>query len=133
LRGSARVDDRGVTGVVRGVRSELDRLAHWDGLVAELVTAVIVADVAGRAVIWNAAATKLFGWPAADVLGRPVLPLLLADSIAVDAVAVLTDVASGRPWTGEVDCNRQDRSRVPIFLTMSPVYDDDRNVIGFVG
>ncbi len=113
--------------------SNLDRLAHWDDLVAELATAVIVTDVAGRAVIWNRAATKLFGWPAADMLGRPVLTLLLPREFEVDAVAVLTAVATGVPWTGEVDCNRRDRTRVSVFLTLSAVYDEARAVLGFVG
>ena len=45
---------------------------------------------------------------------------------------MLSEVATGRPWTGEVECNRRDRTRVPIFLTLSAVYDDDRAVLGFV-
>ena len=113
--------------------SNLGRLAHWDDLVADLATAIIVTDDTGRAVIWNRGATRLFGWPAADMLGRPVLSLLLPREFAVDAVAVLTAVASGVPWTGEVDCNRSDRTSVSVFLTLSAVYDDERTVLGFVG
>ena len=56
------------------------------------------ADVAGRIVIWNRAATELYGWPADEVLGRPILGLLLAREVELDAVAVLASVASGQPW-----------------------------------
>jgi len=114
------------------VRSATDRLAHWDGLVAELATAVIVTDAAGMVVIWNRAATGLFGWAAADVLGLPILRRLLPPVFQVDAVAVLAEVAAGRRWTGELDLNHRDGSQIPIQLTLSPLYDDDRAVIGFV-
>lgn len=39
-------------------------------LVHGLADAVIVADVDGRMVLWNAAATRLFGWTADEALGR---------------------------------------------------------------
>ena len=78
--------------------SELGRLAHWESLVAELATAVVVTDVAGRIVIWNRAATELYGWTSDQVLGRPILGLLLAREVELDAVAVLASVASGQPW-----------------------------------
>jgi diguanylate cyclase (GGDEF)-like protein/PAS domain S-box-containing protein len=112
--------------------SELGRLAHWEGLVAELATAVVVTDVAGRIVIWNRAATELYGWTADEVLGRPILGLLLAREVELDAVAVLASVASGQPWAGELECRRRAGSAVPVHLTLCAVYDDSRAVIGFV-
>jgi diguanylate cyclase (GGDEF)-like protein/PAS domain S-box-containing protein len=122
-----------VTGIrVEGERSSRERLAHWDDLVSELATAVIVADVTGRIVIWNEAATALFGWSTAEMLGRSALPLLLPAEVETDAVAVLTAVATGTSWTGEVDCKRNDGSRVPVFLTLSAIFDDDRVLLGFV-
>lgn len=39
-------------------------------LVHGLADAVIIADIDGRIVLWNAAATRLFGWNADEVLGR---------------------------------------------------------------
>ncbi len=114
------------------VGSELDRLAHWEGLIAELATAVVVTDVVGRIVIWNRAATELYGWPADEVLGRPILGLLLAREVELDAVAVLTSVASGQPWAGELECRRRGGSPLPVHLTLCAVYDDSRAVIGFV-
>ncbi len=113
--------------------SALRRLAHWNGLVAELASAVVVTDVTGRVVIWNQAAAKLFGRDAADALGRPAVKLLLAPEFEFDAVAVATSVAAGRRWLGEIECKRKDGSRVPAHVTLSAVYDDDRSVIGFVG
>ena len=114
-------------------RSELDRLAHWDGLIAELATAVIVTDMAGRIVIWNRAATLLYGWEAAEALGRPAITLLLDPQAEVELVAAMTAASAGLQWSGELESKRRDGSRVPVHLTLSAVYDDDRVVIGFVG
>ncbi len=38
-------------------------------LVAELADAIVVADAAGTICFWNAAAERVFGWPAADAIG----------------------------------------------------------------
>jgi diguanylate cyclase (GGDEF)-like protein/PAS domain S-box-containing protein len=115
------------------VPSELGRLAHWDGLIAELATAVIVTDVAGQVVIWNRAAAELYGWQPAEALGRAVLPLLLAPEAELDIVAAMAMAESGRPWAGELECKRRDGSLIPVHLTLSAVFDDARAVVGFVG
>jgi PAS domain S-box-containing protein len=39
-------------------------------LVKALADAVIVADPAGTIVFWNEAATRIFGWPEAETVGR---------------------------------------------------------------
>ena len=41
-----------------------------DRLVEGLADAVVIADAAGTIVLWNRAATTLFGWDGADVIGR---------------------------------------------------------------
>ena len=115
------------------MRSELDRLAHWDGLIAELATAVIVSDMAGRIVIWNRAATVLYGWDAAQALGRSAITLLLDPQAELELVAAMTSATAGLQWSGELESKRRDGSRIPVHLTLSAVYDDDRAVIGFVG
>jgi PAS domain S-box-containing protein len=42
------------------------------GLVIGLADAVIVADPHGRIAFWNAAATRLLGWTAAEAIGEPL-------------------------------------------------------------
>jgi PAS domain S-box-containing protein len=40
------------------------------GLVRDLADAVVVADPEGTIVFWNAAASRLFGWPPEEAVGR---------------------------------------------------------------
>ena len=46
--------------------SPIDRAA----LVGAMGDAVIVSDVEGRVVVWNAAAERLFGWTEAEAMGQ---------------------------------------------------------------
>jgi PAS domain S-box-containing protein len=46
--------------------SPIDRAA----LVSAMGDAVIVSDVEGRVVVWNAAAERLFGWTEAEAMGQ---------------------------------------------------------------
>jgi len=39
-------------------------------LMEQLSDAVIIADPSGEIVFWNAAATRVFGWPAAEAVGQ---------------------------------------------------------------
>jgi PAS domain S-box-containing protein len=47
-------------------------------LLVDLADAVIVADPHGRIAFWNAAATRLLGWSAAEAIGEP-LELIVPD------------------------------------------------------
>jgi PAS domain S-box-containing protein len=41
-------------------------------LVDELGDAVVIANAEGTIIFWNAAATRVFGWPASEALGQPL-------------------------------------------------------------
>lgn len=41
-------------------------------LLRDLADAVVVADRAGDILLWNAGATRLFGWSADEAIGRPL-------------------------------------------------------------
>jgi diguanylate cyclase (GGDEF)-like protein/PAS domain S-box-containing protein len=113
------------------IGSDLNRLSQWDGLAANLATAVFVTDAAGRIVIWNAAATGLFGWRADDAWGRPFLSLLLPPDAELDLVAALASASTGERWSGEVECKRRDGARVPMQLELCAVFGAHGDVIGF--
>ncbi len=50
--------------------------AQLQAVVDHSLDAVVLVDDAGVVAEWNARATELFGWPAADALGQPLLALL---------------------------------------------------------
>jgi hypothetical protein len=65
--------------------------------------ATFALDPAGRLNSWNQSAERLFGRPAADVLGRHVCDVLLTSPGHRDLVGrALAEVAAGQVWTGRV-------------------------------
>ncbi len=131
--GDIDADARRVRGLrSRGIWSELDQFAQWESWLGELATAIIVTDVAGDVVIWNQAATDLFGWKVDEALGRRAVDLVLDPAFELDALAVRMSVVVSRRWSGDVECTHRNGALLPIHLTITAVYGDDGTVVGFV-
>jgi diguanylate cyclase (GGDEF)-like protein/PAS domain S-box-containing protein len=104
---------------------EADLLATARGF-SELFNAAPLAiyelDLEGLVVGWNPAAERIFGWPAAEVLGNP-LPGVPDDARAAE-VALNARAAAGEAFTGErVSWLRCDGSPVAVSLAAAPVRD----------
>lgn len=99
-------------------------------LLDSLEQAVIATDLKGTILYWNRFAETLHGWRAVEVLGKNVLEIKPADQSASEARILLQTVLDGGKWTGEITLRRKDGSSFPAFVTASPLYDADRNIIG---
>src|SRR5207248_1002150 len=75
--------ERGVA-AVEGAGQELAYLRRSEerfrGLIHSTADAIVSADASGRIVLWNAAAGRMFGFSAEDVVGRP-LTVLMPESL----------------------------------------------------
>ncbi len=87
--------------------------SRLDSIVANAALAIHVVGPSGVVEMWNPAAERLFGWPAADVVGNPNPTIADGDSEAHEAApAVMFDGSSSGPR--EVDRLRRDGSVVPV-------------------
>jgi PAS domain S-box-containing protein len=92
--------------------------------------AIAGTELGGLIVSWNPAAERLFGYTAAEMIGRPVAML-----VPPERMDELHDVA-GHVNRGEsvedhvTRGRRKDGSEVDVSLTVSPIRDADRNVTG---
>ncbi len=113
-----------------------------DDVVTSPLTAAEQLDAIGQAVItttpdgvivyWNAAAERLYGWSAEDVLGRNIAEVTVpqvGQQIAEDIMAALN---SGTAWSGGFPVCRKDGSLFPALVTDAPVERDGR-LVGIVG
>lgn len=94
---------------------------------------VIATDLAGTIVYWNSFAEKLYGWPAAEALGANILDVTPAETVRDQAAEIMERLQSGQSWSGEFLTQRRDGTRVPVFVTDSPILDDGGELIGIVG
>jgi len=91
--------------------------------------AIVSASLAGVIESWNPAAEHIFGYAAADVLGRPLT--MLVPRMSTDRTSqMLGEVSLGHLLTNmDVERRRKDGTLVRVALTLSPVRNADGAVI----
>jgi PAS domain S-box-containing protein len=92
--------------------------------------AIISTDLTGTIASWNKGAERIFGYTPAETLGRSFTILIPAESFAGES-QILTQVLKGKPVEHyETVRQRKDGSLIDISLTISPLKDEDGNIIG---
>lgn len=120
------MDDRPGTPFAEGVLTERQVLDA-------LPRAIIVTDPTGRILEWNRTAERLYGWRAAEVLGRSVLELLVPEETRGREGEILAGVRAGAAWQGDVTLTDRDGRRVRVWVTDRPIRDEDGRVIAVLG
>jgi PAS domain S-box-containing protein len=95
--------------------------------------AVIATDLEGRITYWNRCAEKMYGWLAAEALGRNVLEVTPAEGSRVRAEEVMATLRRGEAWSGEFLVRRRDGTSFSVRVTDTPVFDDNGALRGVVG
>jgi PAS domain S-box-containing protein len=92
--------------------------------------AIVSKDLQGIITTWNAAAERLFGWPAAEAIGQHMRLYIPADRLA-DEERYLELLGSGQP-VRSLETERLHRSgrRIPVWITISPICDAAGKVTG---
>ncbi|MFJ4695449.1 SpoIIE family protein phosphatase [Streptomyces sp. NPDC088766] len=81
------------------------------GLLDVLNVASVVLDAEGRIVLWSPQAEELFGYPAAEALGRYAAHVMVHEEHVELVVKLFTDVmATGRSWEGAFPVRCKDGS-----------------------
>ncbi|MBX3273677.1 MAG: response regulator [Sandaracinaceae bacterium] len=129
---------REVAAVVRAQRpsreAELAReLRIARGTLSSLLDAapvsVLVLDLDQRVTVWNAAATRTFGWRADEVVGGPYR--IVPDDAAAAFGELFARVVGGEGFTGvEAPRVRKDGSLVHTRIHTAPMRDADGRVVG---
>ena len=95
--------------------------------------AVIATDLEGRITYWNRGAERMFGWSAAEALGRNVIEVTPTETSQGHAEAVMARLRRGETWSGEFLVRRRDGTAFHALVTDTPVLDDAGDLCGIVG
>ena len=132
LIGAAIVDgDEGVAFAVdltERKRAE-ERQARDAMLLANVRDAVIVTDLDGVVTYWNDGAARLFGWTAAERIGRPLTDRAPEANRGPTAEAFRA-ILEGADFAGEWEDRRKDGSQVWIDARVSRITDTAGRVVG---
>jgi PAS domain S-box-containing protein len=96
---------------IEGAIQDITDRKHADALLREQAAlldkardAIVVLDLGGRVRYWNQGAERLYGWSAAEAVGRQVTDLLYSGSGDLDAFREAdAAVRATGAWTGEIE------------------------------
>ncbi len=115
-------------------RKTSDReIAFQARLLSAVEQAVIATDLDGKVVYWNSFAEALYGWSAEEAIGANVMDLIPAVTVREQALEVMKQLKEGKSWSGEFLVRRKDDSVFPAMVTDSPIFNEDRELMGVVG
>ncbi|MDQ1637226.1 MAG: hypothetical protein QOF62_565 [Pyrinomonadaceae bacterium] len=95
--------------------------------------AVIATDLEGNIIYWNSFAERLYGWKGSEALAANIIDITPAASLRERAVEIFSTVKQGQSWSGEFVVKRRDGTEFPALVTDSPIFNDQRELIGIVG
>jgi len=91
--------------IAERIRAEA-RIREQATLLDEAQDAIIVRGLDDAVLYWNASAERLYGWTAAEAMGRPVTDLIHAHSATfLEARRIVLETGA---WIGELQHHRQD-------------------------
>lgn len=97
----------------------------WQAIVATALDAVITMDAAGMICDWNPRAEAVFGWPAAEVVGKPAEAVIPPQHRARYHSALAHFLATGEgPMLGkrvELTALHRDEREFPIEVAVTPI------------
>jgi PAS domain S-box-containing protein len=104
--------------------------ARLAAIVASSDDAIVSKDLNGRITSWNAAAERMFGWTADEVIGKSITLIIPADRQAEEEY-VLSQIRQGLIVDHfETVRQRKDGSTLSISVTISPIHAADGTVVG---
>jgi PAS domain S-box-containing protein len=106
------------------------RLGQLAAIVDSSEDVIISKDLNGTITSWNAAATRVFGYSAAEMVGAPILKLI-PEHLHSDEKTILESIREGRriEHFDTVRLTKDGRS-LDVSLTISPIRDDQGQIIG---
>jgi PAS domain S-box-containing protein len=114
-----------------GQRREIERrAAHLAAVVQSSDDAIASKDLDGIVQSWNAAAERLFGYTAAEIVGRSIRLIIPADRWHEEDEVLRRVRAGERIDHFETVRQRKDGTFVLISLTVSPIFGPNGKIVG---
>lgn len=121
-----------VTDLTERKRSE-ERLARDAMLLSKVQDSVIVTDAQGIVTFWNEGATRLLGWTAEEMIGRPMVDRLPEESREQTRLWIARIAAGEAEFEGEWLDQKKDGTPVWIEASTRRICDATGNVLGIMG
>ena len=113
------------------VRDDKDQTqARLAAIVESSDDAIISKDLSGIVLSWNAAAERLFGYSAHEMIGHPITVIFPADRIDEEAGLLRRIAAGERVEHVETVRRHKDQRDISVLVTISPIKDANGTIVG---
>ena len=112
------------------LRQTQDRMRFQAELLERVGQAVLAVDDSGNVTYWNEAAEQLTGYSAQEVLGKPIMALIVPPDDHAAAIAAREAARAGQRWDGEIRVRRRDGRLVVMQTTVTPATQPDGSAGG---
>jgi PAS domain S-box-containing protein len=101
-------------------------------LLSNVRDSVIVIDLDGIVTYWNAGASRIFGWSAEEMIGKPALQRY-PEPIRSQAREMLAEMMNGKEFSGEWEDTRKDGSKIWVEARIDLLRDQEGRPVGLLG
>ncbi len=116
----------------RVIQLALQRSRVHTVIFEQTADAIVLTDLEGRVLSWNAAASELFGWSAAEAVGRNGASFMVPEGELPRANESVTRAQQEGRAVYEAERMRKDGSRVPVEVTLTVLHDEHAAAFGMV-
>lgn len=103
------------------------QLSYMAGIIRDSSLAIIGTDLEGKILSWNHAAADVYGYPAADVIGRNISIIMPPDL----QFSLVNEIIHGKaPQKRRTYAWTKQGILVNVEISMSPIMDDQESIIG---
>lgn len=96
--------------------------------------AIITTDLEHRITSWNPSAQRMFGWRAVEIMGKNLSQLIVPSNLLAEREQMIQDAIAGKIFSGvETVRLRKDGYKIDVNITISPLRDIEKNIIGYSG
>jgi hypothetical protein len=111
-------------------KANQEEVARLAAVVQSSADAIISKKLDGTITSWNAAAEKMFGYKAAEIIGQPLTTIIPPDHLREEE-EIIKKIGQGLGvYLPETQRLKKDRTAIDVSLTISPVKDQHGNIIG---
>ena len=116
------------------VRRSAEEQSAFQGRLLDVIGICVMAvDADLRIMYWNNCAESLFGWTAAEVVGRPVLDLGIFAPDAAELVVIEETLVRDGSWHGHLAASTRAGRQFPAGVTNTVIYNDQGLRAGVIG
>src|SRR4051812_48593374 len=104
----------------------------WGALVGRYRPSVVTVGMDGHIVDWDDGAERIYGWEAAEAVGKQFADVVVPPERRAQAEEALATSLAGSRWEGRVDVSHRDGSRFVAAVRQDPIRDDSGATVGVI-